>query len=352
MPMKPRNRIDKLRVQDVVSYLERHGWQVDREDRSPNATVYLHEGRKGAAVAVPRDRSLADYTLRMDEVLETVADLEGRDAWELLEELRRVGGHVTDETDLAKEHAVRRGDGAYGEAVPDYRAPMPVTPVRWLTAALGIWCLLSLGVAVAGVYAFQKATAVLRTVESDQRLAENNQAVASTVELASYWNELDEGVRYRHQRFVTWQKSLSKQRREELLLFFIDPQKMNDAAAIQKQQEIMDLLALPKAASDRDREREVTQEVASYRYALTRMLNTLETVAVFRQRLANKEAVAIVDEMFRTASTRYAHELTDYIRLYRQTIDDEAWMPLTALVEKGPWATTDSSGHSPLLPSG
>jgi hypothetical protein len=89
----PRDRVLALDPASVAAYLESHGWQADPRSSSGAVGVYRRADAPGAEILLPRDRSFADYALRLSEVLEALAATEHRKAWEVLDELfaRRAG---------------------------------------------------------------------------------------------------------------------------------------------------------------------------------------------------------------------------------------------------------------------
>jgi hypothetical protein len=82
-----KERVLTLDPKVVEAYLQSHGWEEDARASSPEAGVYHLPGDTEAEVVVPRDRSLVDYALRLGEVLQALAAVEHRTAWEVLEDL-------------------------------------------------------------------------------------------------------------------------------------------------------------------------------------------------------------------------------------------------------------------------
>jgi hypothetical protein len=83
----PKERVAALAPRDVEAYLLGHGWEADQAASSSQAGAFRYEPAPGVAVLVPRDRAFLDYALRVGDVVQTLAAVEGRTAWEVLEEL-------------------------------------------------------------------------------------------------------------------------------------------------------------------------------------------------------------------------------------------------------------------------
>jgi hypothetical protein len=83
----PKERVLALDPKDVEAYLLARGWEADSRASSPAVGVYHRPADTAAEVLVPRDRGFVDYALRLSEVLQAVATVERRTAWEVLEDL-------------------------------------------------------------------------------------------------------------------------------------------------------------------------------------------------------------------------------------------------------------------------
>jgi hypothetical protein len=83
----PRERVAALEPADLKAYLLAHGWHVDRRTSSQDVGVYHRRGDRRAEILVPRDKGFLDYALRVGDVLQELAMVEGRTAWEVLDEL-------------------------------------------------------------------------------------------------------------------------------------------------------------------------------------------------------------------------------------------------------------------------
>ncbi len=77
-----------LRPLEVAAYLRAKGWR-EEADFSGKASLWLFEQPEGSAfdVTLPLRRSLADYTLRMEELLTTLASVEQRSQLEVLRDI-------------------------------------------------------------------------------------------------------------------------------------------------------------------------------------------------------------------------------------------------------------------------
>lgn len=83
----PKERADALAPQDLETYLLTHQWEEDRSQSSAKVGAFHHRSVPEVSVLVPRDRRFLDYALRVGDVLETIAVMERRTAWEVLEDL-------------------------------------------------------------------------------------------------------------------------------------------------------------------------------------------------------------------------------------------------------------------------
>jgi hypothetical protein len=83
----PKERLLALDPAQVEAYLLAHGWEADPRASSPEAGVYHSPADPEAEILLPCDRGLADYALRLGEVLQALASAERRTAWEVLEDL-------------------------------------------------------------------------------------------------------------------------------------------------------------------------------------------------------------------------------------------------------------------------
>jgi hypothetical protein len=97
----PKERVTLLDPADVGTYLLAHDWEEDRAAASVKVRAFRYRPSPDIAVLVPRDRGFRDYALRVGDVLQALAVVERRKAWEVLEDL------------LAHRQApVRNGDGS------------------------------------------------------------------------------------------------------------------------------------------------------------------------------------------------------------------------------------------------
>lgn len=93
----PKERVLALDPADLQAYLLARGWKADRRASTPDAGVYHFPTDPAAEIVLPRDRGFVDYALRVGEVLQALAAVERRTAWEVLEDVlaRRHGWHRT-----------------------------------------------------------------------------------------------------------------------------------------------------------------------------------------------------------------------------------------------------------------
>lgn len=69
---------------DLEAYLLARGWEADPQASTPEAGVFHFPADPTAEILLPRDRSFADYALRVSEMLQDLAVVERRTAWEVL----------------------------------------------------------------------------------------------------------------------------------------------------------------------------------------------------------------------------------------------------------------------------
>jgi hypothetical protein len=89
-------RVRTLRLADVVAYLRRRGWIEVSPDR-PGFRVFqeppgAHEGGELFYQFVPDSEGYADYPLRMFELLTGLAEVEDRQAREVIDDILRQTG--------------------------------------------------------------------------------------------------------------------------------------------------------------------------------------------------------------------------------------------------------------------
>jgi hypothetical protein len=83
----PKERVTLLDPADVETYLLSHDWQEVRALSSAQVGTFRYRPSPGVSVLVPRDRGFLDYALRVGDVLQALAVVERRKAWEVLEDL-------------------------------------------------------------------------------------------------------------------------------------------------------------------------------------------------------------------------------------------------------------------------
>ena len=83
----PRNQVESLRIRDVQSYLTSRAWTVVEDETTPLASVYRNPKHHDAEVLLPLDEDLLDYALRMADIVQTLAVVEKRGPFEVLDEL-------------------------------------------------------------------------------------------------------------------------------------------------------------------------------------------------------------------------------------------------------------------------
>ena len=83
----PSEQLAALRAEDVQLYLASHGWRRDDVASSAKGSIYHFPGLRDAEAIVPGRRDLADYVQRMKDVVEMLAAVEERTAWQVLADL-------------------------------------------------------------------------------------------------------------------------------------------------------------------------------------------------------------------------------------------------------------------------
>jgi hypothetical protein len=83
----PKERVDLLAPADLEDYLLGHGWHEDGSGSAVHVGKFRYDADPEVAVLVPRDRAFVDYAVRVGDVLQTLAVLERRPIWEILEAL-------------------------------------------------------------------------------------------------------------------------------------------------------------------------------------------------------------------------------------------------------------------------
>jgi hypothetical protein len=83
----PKERVELLEAADVEAYLLAHGWEEEPSDSAAKVGTFRYGPDREITVLVPRDRAFGDYALRVGDVLQTLAVLQQRPIWEVLEAL-------------------------------------------------------------------------------------------------------------------------------------------------------------------------------------------------------------------------------------------------------------------------
>ncbi len=80
----PKDQVDSLRTRDVQHYLTSRGWIVVDQESTPAASVYHHPQHGDAEILLPLRHSLADYSLRMADVVLALSAIDQRPWPEIL----------------------------------------------------------------------------------------------------------------------------------------------------------------------------------------------------------------------------------------------------------------------------
>jgi hypothetical protein len=90
----PRDQMAALRFEDVQLYLLSRHWQIDAAASANGASVYRFPGEPDAEILLPMRRDWADYPQRMGDVVLTLAAVEQRPVWEVINDLSGPAGDV------------------------------------------------------------------------------------------------------------------------------------------------------------------------------------------------------------------------------------------------------------------
>jgi hypothetical protein len=83
----PKEQVALLDAADVEAYLLGHDWQEDPGASSSKVGTFRYRPSPEVVIRVPRDRAYLDYALRVGDVLQALAVVERRKAWEVMEDL-------------------------------------------------------------------------------------------------------------------------------------------------------------------------------------------------------------------------------------------------------------------------
>ncbi len=83
----PKEQVALLAPADVEGYLLTHDWAENPAASSAKVGTFCYRPSPEVAVMVPQDRGFLDYALRVGDVLQTLAVVERRKVWEVLEDL-------------------------------------------------------------------------------------------------------------------------------------------------------------------------------------------------------------------------------------------------------------------------
>jgi hypothetical protein len=83
----PSDQLAALRAEDVQLYLASHGWKRDDASSTAQGSVYRFPSLRDAEALIPGRRDLADYVERMADVVQMLAAVEKRKAWQVMADL-------------------------------------------------------------------------------------------------------------------------------------------------------------------------------------------------------------------------------------------------------------------------
>ena len=81
------DQLAALRAEDVQLYLASHGWKRDDASSTAQGSVYRFPSLRDAEALIPGRRDLADYVQRMADVVQMLAAVEKRKAWQVIADL-------------------------------------------------------------------------------------------------------------------------------------------------------------------------------------------------------------------------------------------------------------------------
>ena len=83
----PFEQLSALRSEDVQLYLASQGWKRDDTSSTAQGNVYRYPDLRDAEALLPARRDLADYAERMGDIVQMLAAVEQRNAWQVLADL-------------------------------------------------------------------------------------------------------------------------------------------------------------------------------------------------------------------------------------------------------------------------
>jgi hypothetical protein len=83
----PFDQLAALRFEDVQLYLASQGWKRDDASSTAKGNVYRYPAIEDAEALLPARRGLADYAERMGDVVQMLAAVEQRSAWQVMADL-------------------------------------------------------------------------------------------------------------------------------------------------------------------------------------------------------------------------------------------------------------------------
>ena len=83
----PKDQVDSLRTRDVQQYLTSRGWYIVDRESTTAVELYHHPQHGDAEILLPLRQSLADYSLRMADVIQALSAIDDRPWSEILNAL-------------------------------------------------------------------------------------------------------------------------------------------------------------------------------------------------------------------------------------------------------------------------
>jgi hypothetical protein len=90
----PKDQMAALRLENVQLYLLSRHWQIDSAASTNGVGIYRFPGEGDAEILLPLRRDWADYALRMGDLVLTLAAVEQRSVWEVINDLSGPAGDV------------------------------------------------------------------------------------------------------------------------------------------------------------------------------------------------------------------------------------------------------------------
>lgn len=162
------------------------------------------------------------------------------------------------------------------------------------------------------------------SISQHNEFDKDQRALEVTLQLATYWeNNLDAETRRRAIRIV------ENGAREKLLKYLAKADEALNPQEMKEDKDILQLLELNSTAKDST----VINEAILYRVALTRVLNTMESLANIRNHTESKITNEILDKGYKcTFKIRY-EQLKPFVNEFRKNHSKTTWEPIDTVIQ-------------------